>query len=86
MKSKELNEIFNKTRRTPNISLTPEQVEELIKDLEVLEILKEWCLKDFIEYSPNDYGWVEFPLTIYDTDTEEEANKKKIVVDYLKKC
>jgi len=86
MTSKELNEIFNKTRRTPNISLTPKQVEELINDLEVLGILKEWCLKDFIEYSPNDYGWVEFPLTIYDTDTEEKANEKKIVVDYLKKC
>lgn len=41
MESKTLNEILNKTRRTPNISLTPEQVEELIKDLEVLEILKE---------------------------------------------
>ena len=38
MTSKELNEILNKTRRTPNISLTPEQVEEIINDLEVLEI------------------------------------------------
>ena len=37
MKSKELIEILNKTRRTPNISLTPEQVEELIKDLKTLE-------------------------------------------------
>lgn len=37
MTSKELNEILNKTRRTPNISLTPKQVEELIKDLERLE-------------------------------------------------
>ena len=40
MTSKELIEIFNKTRRTPNVSLTPKQVEELIKDLEVLDILK----------------------------------------------
>ena len=40
MKSKELNEIFNKTRRTPNISLTPEQVKELVKDLEDLQTLK----------------------------------------------
>lgn len=37
MTSKELNEILNKTRRTKDISLTPEQVEELIKDLEELE-------------------------------------------------
>ena len=37
MTSKELNEILNKTRRTPNIFLTPEQVEELVKDLEKLE-------------------------------------------------
>ena len=41
MTSKELNEILNKTRRTPNISLTPEQVEELVKKLEILEILKD---------------------------------------------
>ena len=40
MSSKELNEIFNKTRRTKDISLTPEQVEELIKDLEELELYK----------------------------------------------
>lgn len=40
MTSKELNEIFNKTRRTQNISLTPEQVEELIKDLEIIDLLK----------------------------------------------
>ena len=40
MESKELNEILNKTRRTPNISLTPEQVEELVTSLEELEKLK----------------------------------------------
>ena len=40
MTSKELNEILNKTRRTPNISLTPEQVEELIKDLDQKELLE----------------------------------------------
>ena len=40
MTSKELIEIQNRTRRTENIPLTPKQVEELIKDLEVLEILK----------------------------------------------
>lgn len=42
MKSKELTEILNKTRRTPNISLTLEQVEELIKDLERLEELEKY--------------------------------------------
>ena len=40
MTSKELNEILNKTRRTPNISLTPEQVEELIKDLDQKGLLE----------------------------------------------
>ena len=40
MKSKELNEILNKTRRTKGISLSVDQVEELVKDLEILEILK----------------------------------------------
>lgn len=51
MTSKELNEILNKTRRTPNISLTPKQVEELIKDLEVLEDLKE----PYDEYENENY-------------------------------
>lgn len=41
MTSKELNEILNKTRRTNNIELSVEQVKEIIKDLEVLEILKQ---------------------------------------------
>lgn len=59
---------------------------KIADDLEVLEILIEWCLNDFIEYNYNDYDWVEFPLTIYDMDTEEEVNKKRIVIDYLKKC
>lgn len=41
MSSKELNEIINKTRRTSNISLTLKQAKEIIKDLEMVEILKE---------------------------------------------
>lgn len=49
MKSKELIEIFNKTRRTPNISLTPEQVEELIKDLEELEKYRNVMCKPIVE-------------------------------------
>lgn len=45
MTSNELNEILNNTRRTKEISLSAEQVEELVKDLEVLEILKKVLLK-----------------------------------------
>ena len=48
MESKELNEILNKTRRTPNISLTPKQVEEIINDLEVLEIIKKAGILDLV--------------------------------------
>lgn len=40
MTSKELNEILNKTRRTKDINLSAEQVEELIKDLDKLEQIK----------------------------------------------
>lgn len=40
MTSNELNEILNKTRRTKDISLSVEQIEELVKDLEELEELK----------------------------------------------
>lgn len=52
MNSRELNEILNKTRRTPNISLTPEQVEELVKDLEEKELLKDELKleKDKVKY------------------------------------
>ena len=53
MTSKELIKILNQTRRTPNISLTPKQVEELINDLEMLEIIKEWFMEvttDYREY------------------------------------
>lgn len=52
MNSKKLNEILNKTRRTPNISLTPEQVEELIKDLEQKELLEDELKleKDKVKY------------------------------------
>ena len=40
MESKELIKILNQTRRTLDISLTAEQVEELINDLEILEAIK----------------------------------------------
>lgn len=62
MTSKELNEILNKTRRTQNISLTPEQVEELIKDLEVLELLNTWLVYD--EYDDSIVNCVSIPLDI----------------------
>lgn len=48
MTSKELNEILNKTRRTKDISLSVEQIEELVKDLEVLEQLKEILSMDYL--------------------------------------
>lgn len=41
MTSKELNEILNKTRKTPNIYFTEEQVKKMIIDLEEYERLKE---------------------------------------------
>lgn len=62
MKSKDLNEIFNKTRRTENISLTVEQVKELISDLEVLEILKEWLVYDEREEAVMTY--TDIPLDL----------------------
>lgn len=40
MTSKELNEILNKTRRTKDITLSVEQVEELVNDLEKKELLE----------------------------------------------
>ena len=50
MTSKELNEILNITRRLPYISLSPKQVEELKKDLEILEILKKWFMEKTTDY------------------------------------
>ena len=54
MTSKELIEILNKTRRTPNISLTPEQALEIIKDLEILELSQE--VKEIIACQTIDYA------------------------------
>ena len=54
MTSNELIEIFNKTRRTKDISLSVEQVEELIKDLEVLEIIKKWFMEHITDYRKYD--------------------------------
>ena len=48
MESKELNEILNKTRRTKDIGLSVDQVEELKKDLEVLDQLKEILSMDYL--------------------------------------
>lgn len=52
MTSEKLNEILNKTRRTPDISLTPKQVKELVNDLEVLDILKKAFLNNGVDVKP----------------------------------
>ena len=62
MTNKELIEIFNKTRRTENISLTVEQVKGLIKDLEILEMFKEWLVYDEREEAVMTY--TDIPLDI----------------------
>lgn len=54
MTSKELNEILNKTRRIKEISFTPEQVEELAKDLEALDIIKKWFMEKTTDYREYD--------------------------------
>lgn len=77
MTSKELNEILNKTRRTPNISLTPEQVEELANKLEVLEILK-----PYIELSSDGIiSCHNLILIPYYKDYEEQYNLLKEWLD-----
>lgn len=89
MTSKELNEILNKTRRTKDISLTPEQVEELVKKLEVLEILTnnevdiERFKIAFIEFEDDywDYYYNYTKYSIYNM-SKEEFN---LLIDYLKK-
>lgn len=48
MTSKELNKIINATRRTPFISLPPDQGIEIVKDLEVLDQLKEILSMDYL--------------------------------------
>lgn len=75
MKSKELNEILNETRRTPNISLTPEQVEEIINKLEILEILKPF-LKRSLHIEKIDLTKEE--NKIYNGYLSKDYNKKYI--------
>lgn len=62
MISKELNEILNKTRRTKNIELSVEQVEEIIKKLELLEILNIWLVYD--EYEDAIMTYTDIPLEL----------------------
>ena len=78
MTSKELNGILNKTRRTPNISLTPKQVEELINDLEVLDILKEKAKHLYDEENENEYIIIEL-------NNEILNNEFEIVKDWLER-
>lgn len=57
MKSKELNEILNKTRRTPFISLPPDQGVEIVKDLEILEEIRDYFkVIDYGEEYQNRYA------------------------------
>ena len=70
MKSKELIEIFNKTRRTENISLTVEQIKELIKDLEILEILRYKAKHLYDEDKENEYIIIELNDEILNNDFE----------------
>ena len=84
MNSEELYKILNKTRRTPNISLTPEQVEELVKDLEILEILKEECQEGIDQYGKGTWGWVEFNLGYEDELDADGTNKMKKLREWLK--
>lgn len=64
MTSNELKEILNETRRTPCICLTLEQVEEIIKDLKVLDIIQDCAIKydtcvciDELFYEPEVMEW-----------------------------
>ena len=82
---KELNEILNKTRRTKDINLSVEQIEELIKDLEelekqdkILEILKK-RLNIKIPYGSvnviscnNDYDYLLFEVELKEHTKIEE--------------
>ena len=89
MKSKELIEILNKTRRTPNISLTPEQVEEIIKDLERLDIIEnhfnvevskqEYNLEDVSNYFIT-LREKKFDASLDSEIVEEEFNKLKEII------
>ena len=65
MPSEELKEILNKTRRTKDISLSVEQVEEIIKDLEIVEIIRK---KITYHINPFGNGYIGYVIT---DDVEE---------------
>lgn len=77
MTSKELNKILNKTRRTPNISLTPEQVEEIVNKLEILEIIKKWSFLDTFYREDTDTTYDRFLCNIHTKGMKEDFEKVK---------
>ena len=81
MTSNELNEILNRTRRTPKIELSAEQVEELIKQLEVLEILRKHLkvVKDWY----NDDTMYRYILVL---DFEDDDKEEMEVIDWIGEC
>lgn len=85
MTSKELNEILNKTRRTKDISLSVEQVEELVKDLEVLDILKP-NLSATLFNKEDETGIIYLAqININKNSSQEEKDNFYKVRDYLRK-
>ena len=95
MTSKELNKILNQTRRTLDISLTAEQVEELIKDLEVLEILKKYNSLSLDCYEAITYGllgkgysaFYKFCEKMLETDEDEipSENEFNLIKNWLER-
>ena len=81
MTSKELNEILNKTRRTKDISLTPEQVEEIVNKLEILEIIKNWSFLDTFYREDTDTTYDAFRCNIHTKGMKEDFEKVKEWLD-----
>lgn len=81
MTSKELNEILNKTRRTKNIELSVEQVKEIIKDLEILEIIKKWSFLDTFYREDTDTTYDAFRCNIHTKGMKEDFEKVKEWLD-----
>lgn len=90
---KELEDLLERTKKEcdeKNIYIETiqkhiKQTKQVLKDLEILEILKEECQVGIDKYGKGTWGWVEFDLGYEDEFDKEGTKKMKKLRKWLKK-
>lgn len=84
MTRRELNEIFNRTRRTQYVPIPLKQVEELIKDLQILEVLKRAVINDDLFKLDDDGVGNNHKYILVDYDSYHASSITSYEYDLLK--